>query len=202
MQVISEKEFLSGKKDSKIKEFLEGNGIVIFPSESSYGLAGNALSKEVCEKIHSVKIEGEEKPIGVITDKFEKIKYFLEINKKGRRLLETIFSSPLTILFCTKKKVPCTSNDFVGVRIPLNNTALKLCSLVGFPLTAPSANIHGSKAIFFSEKVLEVFRKEDFLLIDAGKLKETLPSTYYNFETREILREGKITKKEIEKVLI
>jgi L-threonylcarbamoyladenylate synthase len=201
MEIIKEKEFLSGKFDDKVKNFLESNGIIIFPSESSYGFAGNALNEKVCEKIHSVKKEEKTKPIGVITNTYEKTTDFLEINEKGKKLLEKRFSSPITILFQIKKKTPCTSNEFAGIRIPLNNTALKLCSLVDFPLTAPSANIHNCPAIYDSKEIQKTFGKEKFILINAGVLEVRAPSTYYDFENKKILRAGDISLKEIEKVL-
>jgi L-threonylcarbamoyladenylate synthase len=199
---MGEEEFLSGKKDSEVRDFLEQGGIVVFPSENSYGFAGNALDGKVCEKIHSVKKEPQNKPLGLIVDSVGKAERTVEFAERGKALLEKKFSGPLTVLFRTKGDFPFTPNGMAGVRIPQRESLLKLCSLADFPLTAPSANVHEEPAIFDSEKVWEKFGKEDFLLIDAGRLDEKeLPSTYYNFETGEVLRAGKVTLEEIKEFL-
>jgi L-threonylcarbamoyladenylate synthase len=202
LQIITEEEFISGVKDTEVQNWLLNGGIVIFPSENSYGFAGNALSERVCDRIHFVKKEDSDKPIGLITDSVEKIQDLVDFEKQGKVLLEKVFSGPLTILFRTKKSFPFSLNGFAGIRIPQRKSLLHLCSLVDFPLTAPSANIHGESAIYNSEKMKEIFGLENFLLIDAGQLDENaLPSTYYNFETKEIIREGKVKLEEIKEFL-
>ena len=98
MKIIPVKEFVSGAHDNFIQsELLKGN-IVIFPSESSYGLAGNALSEEVVRKIHEVKKEPHDKPIGIITDTYLKVENIVNLGKNGKKLL-TKFNRTLTILF-------------------------------------------------------------------------------------------------------
>ena len=206
MKMITEKEFLCGKHDKEVKDLLVGGGIVIFPSENSYGFAANALDAKVVKKIHDTKKEPYDKPIGLIIDKAEKIEWFSVMNKKSKKLLGAKLSGPLSVVYEVKKdkvsQTPFTCNGFVGARIPLRESLVKMCSLVDFPLTAPSANIHGEPAIFDSKKIKEVFGKEDFLLIDAGKLDETQkPSTYYCTREDKILRQGQVTLDEINRVL-
>lgn len=196
---IMEKEFLSGKRDSEIKEAFQNGKIIIFPSESSYGLAANCLDAKAVKKIHETKKEPFDKPIGLVTDSVEKIKEIAETNENGEKLLNTKLSGQLTVLFREKTKTPCSSNGFIGARIPENKSLLRLCSLVSFPLTATSANISGETPIFSPEKIKKVFGKEDFIFINAGQLKENKPSTYYNSITGEILREGKVKLEEIKK---
>ena len=160
---ISEKEFLTGKHDTLIINKLAKDDLIIFPSESSYGIAGCANSATVCKKIHSAKKEDLDKPIGLIVDSVHKVEDHLEMGSAGKTLLQTKFGTPLTILFKKKIDCPCTTNDFIGVRIPLNKTALKLCSFHEFPLTAPSANLHGNPAIFSQKEIKKYFGKTDFI---------------------------------------
>ncbi len=197
---ISEKDFLKGKYNTLIIDELAKNNLIIFPSESSYGFAGNALNKTVCDKIHSVNKEKKNKPIGIMIDCCEKIEQLVQLNK-DKNLLERKFSYPLTILFRTKKQLPCTSNEFIGIRIPLNKTALQLCSLSDFPLTAPSANIHGNPTIFSPKEITKTFGKNNFVFINGGELEINAPSTYYHIEENKILRAGEISLQEIEKAL-
>lgn len=195
---ITEKDFKSEKLDSFVKEELEKGSLFVFASESSYGFFGNALSEEVVKKIHKIKKEEMNKPVGIITDDVKKVS-FLEIDSKGKKLLEKDFGAPLTILF--KGECPCSSNSLVGVRIPKNKLMNKLCSLVKFPLTAPSANVHGEKPIFDDKKIVECFENEKIIFINSGKLEENESSTYYDFENEKVLREGKITLKKINNFL-
>ena len=87
------------------------------------------------------------------------------------------------------------------MRIPLNKTALKLCEVFEFPLTAPSANLHNEPAIYSAEQILSVFGKKDFVFINAGELETRAPSTYYHLEENRILRAGEISLHDIEKVI-
>jgi len=198
---ISEKEFLAGKHDALIINELAKDNLIIFPSESSYGLAGIANSTVVCKKIHLTKKEDLDKPIGLIVDSVHKVEDHLEMGSAGKILLQTKFSTPLTILFKKKFDCPCTTNEFIGVRIPLNKTALKLCSFHDIPLTAPSANLHGNPAIFSPKEIKKYFGKTDFIFINGGELETRAPSTYYHFEEKRILRAGEISLAEIQKVL-
>jgi L-threonylcarbamoyladenylate synthase len=198
---ILEKEFLSGKRDSEIKEALENGKIIVFPSESSYGFGANCLNESAVKKIRETKKEIFNKPMGLVTDSIEKIENIIETGKSGKKLLNAKLSGQLTILFKEKTKCYCSSNGLIGVRIPSNKSLHKLCSLVQFPLTATSANISREAPIFSPEKIKEVFEKEDFIFINAGALKENKPSTYYNSVTGEILREGKVSLREIKKAL-
>ncbi|MCX6800978.1 MAG: L-threonylcarbamoyladenylate synthase [Candidatus Diapherotrites archaeon] len=199
---IKEKEFLSGKMDSKIRKALENGAIIIFPSESSYGFGANCLNEKAVKKIHETKKESFDKPIGLVTDDVKKAGPLFEIGQKEKKLLEARLSGPLTILLKEKKKMPCSSNGTVGIRIPINKTLLRLCSLAKFPLTATSANIHGEEATFLPEKIMGAFSAEkDFIFINAGKLEENKPSTYYDPTNGKILREGKVKLEEIKGAL-
>jgi tRNA threonylcarbamoyl adenosine modification protein (Sua5/YciO/YrdC/YwlC family) len=198
---ISEKEFLSGKHDTLILDELSKDNLVIFPSESSYCFAGCAKSETVCKKIHKAKKQEKTRPISVIINDIEKIEDQLELGEKGRDLLHANFGTPLTVLFKKKTNLPCTSNDFVGVGIPLNKTSLKLCDLHQNPLTATSANIFGNPTIYSPTKIKEHFKDTDFVFINAGELKTRAPSTSYHFEENRILRAGEISLDEIKKVL-
>ncbi len=201
MKIIKEKDFLGGTQDSFIKQKLNENQIIIFPSESSYGLAGNALSEIVIEKIHEMKKENSEKSVGVIINSLKKIESVVELTEKIEKFFQTNFSGAITILLKIKTNAACSKNGLIGVRIPGNKTALKLCSLVDYPLTATSANIHNEKPIFRSKKIEEVFGKEDCIFVDSGNLKEQSPSTYYSYSSKKILRGGKVSLKEIESAL-
>ena len=196
MKVIKARDFLLGKHDDLVKEELEKGNVIIFPSESSYGLAGNALSQKVVNKIHQAKKEDNNKPIGVITDDIKKVESLINIDKKGKKLLK-IFSKPITVIFKAKKSIPANKNNVLGVRIPLNIEANHLCSLVNFPLTAIAANINGNSTIYDSSEIKKVFSSTKFVLIDAGKLEVRAPSTYYDFENKLILRAGEISITEI-----
>jgi len=197
---ISEKEFLNGKHDTLILDELAKDNLVIFPSESSYGFAGAAHSEKVKNKIHSTKKE-KFKPIGIITNTPDKVEDLLHLGEKGRTLLKKKFQTPLTVLFKKKTDHPCTNNEYLGIRIPLNETAIKLCELHDSPLTAPSANIHGNPSIYSPKEIKKYFGEKDFVFINGGELEKKAPSTYYHFEENKILRAGELSLEEIEQAL-
>ncbi len=200
MITITKKDFLDAKFDDFIKKELENGNVIIFPSESCYGLAANATNQKAIRKIHQIKNEDKKKSIGIITDNLDKIKKFVKIDKNGKKLL-TNTKKPITVLFQTKIKMPVSNNNFLGVRIPINKEALKLCSLVNFPLTATSANLHSKPSIYCSKEIKKIFNETKFIFIDAKKLKITPPSTYYNYKTCEIIRAGEISIKQIRNIM-
>ena len=198
---INEKDFLEGKHDTLILEELAKENLVIFPSESSYAFAGCAKSKNVTKKIHSIKKETLSKPLGVITKSVELIDDFVEMNEKGKKLLENGFSSPLTILFKKKIDLPCTNNDFLGVRIPKKETTLRLCQIHSDPLTAASATILGHSKTFSPKEIWNNFGDQDFVFINGGELETKAPATFYHFEEGIIFRAGDLSLDKIKKVL-
>lgn len=195
MELITE---LSKDNLERIKKVLEEDGIIIFPTDTVYGIACNCYSVKALEKLYSFKNRPLSKPINVLTDSIEKIELVAEkISKKERSLMEQYFPGDLTIILDKKEEVPnlLTANlKTIGVRIPNHEMALKILESFPYPLATTSVNLAGdSPGIEVNDFFAEFAPKVD-IIVDGGKSPIGVASTIVRVENDEVkvLRQGKL----------
>lgn len=188
-------------------EVLKAGGLVVYPTDTAYGLGGNALDKKVIKKVYEIKGRDFTKPTHVIVRNWQMIEQLCYPNKLAKKLYDKFLPGPLTLILPKRPSVPdiLTANlPTLGVRIPNNHVTMKLSSHLSFPYTTPSANRAGEPtpySINEVKKVLDISKVD--LILNAGKLPKVLPSTIVDAtnEVPKILREGPISKNEITKLL-
>ncbi|MCG9874434.1 MAG: threonylcarbamoyl-AMP synthase [Leptospiraceae bacterium] len=171
----------------KLASILKNGGIVIFPTETVYGIGALATNTDACLKIYSIKNRPSDNPLIVhFADKSE-IEKYCEVSAIAKVLLDEFSPGPLTLVL--KKKSDSLFScglSTVAVRIPDHAEARKLISLSG-PIAAPSANPSGKPSYTKMEDVLEEFSGK----VD-GFLKATEPS--YSMESTVLdLSQGKVS---------
>ncbi len=203
-------DFRNGIEYDKLKEvasLINDGGVVIFPTETVYGIGGDAFNEKAVEKIYELKSRPKSKAISLLIGDLSMIDDLaVDVSETERKIIENFFPGPLTIILKKSKKVPdivTAGFDTVGVRMPENEIALKLIREVGKPLATPSANISGKPSGTEYSEIIKDFDGKIDCFIDGGKTKIGFASTIVKVENGEIkiLREGKITKEDIEKVL-
>jgi len=182
-------------------QVLEKGGIIIFPTETSYGVGADALNQNAVEKVHEAKKQPHGKPISVVVADLKQAEQIADINEEAKALAKRFFPGPLTIIAPEKNVPKNLTQNGIAFRVSSNKFAGELCRVFGKPITATSANIHGQEPIFSGKTAIEKFSGTADLIIDAGKLPQKKASTIYCTINHKILREGKITKKQIEKAL-
>lgn len=196
---------LGKKKISKAiqtaAEVLEKGGIIIFPTETSYGIGADATNEEAIEKVHEAKKQPHDKAVSVIVSDLKQAGQIAELDEEARALAKKFFPEPLTIITREKNVPKNLTQNGIAFRVSSNKFARELCRAFGKPVTATSANIHGEEPIFSGKEAIEKFFGTADLIIDSGKLPQRTASTIYSTIEHKILREGKITKKQIEKAL-
>ena len=183
---------------------LKSGEIVIYPTESSYAFGVDAKNKQAIEKLHDIKREPYDKAVPVIASDLDQIINIVELNETAIKLSKDFHPGQLNLIVDFKEGQNCSflSKNGLCFRIPKNDVALNLCQKFRSPITTTSANIHGSPAIHEISKVRKRFNAEVCTIIDGGDLENNVPaSTIYDTRSREILRQGLITKKQIDKVL-
>ena len=185
---------------------IKNGGIVIFPTETVYGIGTNGLNEEAVKKLYEVKDRPLNKPISLLVSNFDMINQVAEdITEMEYKIMKNFFPGPLTIILNKKSCVPdiLTANgNTVGIRMPDNEIALKLIELSGVPIATPSANISGRPSGIDIEDIKKDFEGKVDLFIDSGKSKIGNGSTIVKVEDNEIkiLRQGIITKEQIEDI--
>jgi len=195
------------KNINSAKKTLEKGNLVIFPTETVYGLGADATNINAIKKIYNLKKRPLNNPIICHFYNIKKIEENFEINSLDYVLANIFWPGPLTLIL--KKKItsnihPILSNNlnFVGCRIPNNVIALELLRSINFPIAAPSANlatkISATQLNHLSNELIE-----KSLLIDGGLTTLGLESTVLKTEKNKIkiLRLGSITEEEIQKAL-
>lgn len=187
-------------KQAEVLKVLKKGGLVIFPSDTVYGLLVDATNEDAVKKLIEFKSRPKGKPISVfVTEKM--LTNLVKINSRQRRTLETLLPGPFTIILDSKHKVSKlleSEKGTLGVRVPDYEQIESLAERFGKPVTATSANISG-KALHHSVdslfKQLSTKKKKLIdLIVDAGKLPRNKPSTIVDLTTATIrvLRKGDI----------
>ena len=182
----------------EIVRTIENDGIVIFPTDTVYGLACNCFSERAINKLFEIKHRARYKPINVLTNSVEKMLQVVDkITFKEKELMKRYMPGALTIIFNKNNSVPdiLTSGlDTIGVRIPNNKIALKILERVPYPLAVTSANISGEKDGTEINDFITTFDGKVDIIIDGGKTKLQRPSTIVRVEndTINVIREGDI----------
>lgn len=196
--------------DEKLKamsEKIRNGNIVVFPTETVYGIGTNGLNEESIKKLYEIKQREFNKPISLLVSDVNMIKELTkDITEIEYKLIEAFCPGPFTIILKKKDIVPniLTSNgDTVGIRMPENEIARKLVKYSGVPVAAPSANISGKPSGIEIEDIVKDFEGKVEYFIDGGKSKLGIGSTIVRVidGMPKILRQGSITREQIEKVV-
>jgi len=181
---------------------LKNGGIIIYPTETSYGVGADALNEEAVEKVHKAKEQPHDKPISVIVAGEKQAEQVAYLNERSRELVHKFMPGPLTLISRHKEIVPANiTTNGIAFRISSNEFASKLARSFGHAITATSANIHGKPAIYSAEEAIRVFGEKVNLIVDAGNMDKKPASTIYCTFSNILLRGGEIPKQELEKVL-
>ena len=181
----------------EIVNVLDNDGLIIFPTDTVYGIACNSYSDKAIKRLYKAKKRDFNKPISVLTDSISKIDLMVDnINEKEKELMNKYFPGNLTIIFNKKEHVSdlLTSNSpTIGVRIPNNKVALKILSSYPYPLATTSANISGEDNGTEINDFIDEFKDTVDIIIDGGKTTD-IPSTIVRVENSEIkvLRDGSL----------
>lgn len=196
-----------GKDITKAKAFLEKGELVGIPTETVYGLGGNALNPDAVAKIFAAKNRPEFDPLIIHTSSIDRVlEFVIEIPEVLRILGEKFWPGPLTLLLPKKGIVPdlVTSGlDTVAVRVPDHSLTRELLGKLDFPLAAPSANPFGYISPTKASHVNDQLGNKISYILDGGTCEVGLESTIVGIEKGEVIvyRLGGLDVKEIEDVV-
>lgn len=190
----------------KIANEIKNNKVVIFPTETVYGIGANGLAAEAIKKLFIAKKRPENKPINLLISNIDMIENVAkDLTPLDYALIKEFFPGPLTLILKKKNNVPniLTANgDTVGVRMPANEIALKLIEYANIPIATSSSNISGNETGSNIDNIFDDFNGRVDYIIDDGPSKLGVASTIVKVVDNKpiILREGSITKEQIETV--
>lgn len=188
-------------------QIIKDGGLVAFPTETVYGLGGDALNRESSGKIYEAKGRPSDNPLIVHICRMEDLDYIVqEIPETVYRLAEAFWPGPLTIILNKSEVVPLETTGglkTVAVRMPSHPVALKFIEYAGGYVAAPSANVSGRPSPTKAKYVIEDMNGRIDMILDGDGIEIGLESTIVDLtgEKPMILRPGYITLDMLEKVL-
>ena len=188
-------------------QIIKNGGLVAFPTETVYGLGGDALNPASSKKIYAAKGRPSDNPLIVHVCRFEDIGPIVrEIPPQAVRLAEAFWPGPLTMIFHKNDRVPAETTgglDTVAIRFPSNTIAQALIKASGGYIAAPSANRSGRPSPTLARYCMEDLDGRVEMVIDGGQVGIGIESTIIDLTEEEpvILRPGFITQKKLAQVL-
>lgn len=181
---------------------IRNGGIVVFPTETVYGIGANAFDKMATARIFKIKGRPSDNPMIVHVSSMEMADKIADIPKRYRSSIKKIWPAPLTIIVHAKKSLPkavTAGLDTVAIRMPDSKVALSLIREAGVPIVAPSANISGKPSSTNASHAKKYFNGKVDVIIDAGSSRFGVESTVIDLNNFEILRPGAFTPNDIRK---
>ena len=192
---------------NKAKKILKKNNVIAVPTETVYGLAGNAYSNKSIKKIYKLKKRPRKNPLIIHYHNLRGLKKDACLDEKFLKLYKKFSPGPLTYILKKRKnsKISLIANSglkTIAIRFPKNKIIRNLLKNLEFPLAIPSANISSALSPVSSSDVLDEFSSKIKFILDGGTSKIGLESTVINlYGKTQILRPGSININQIGKVL-
>lgn len=188
---------------------LRHNDIVAIPTETVYGLAGNAENEDAIKAIFAIKHRPLNHPLIMHVAKHQSLEKWVEfIPDYAKQLMEAFWPGPLTLVMTSKpdsiSPLITGGQPTIAIRCPAHPVAQTLLSALDFPLVAPSANPFGKISPTTAQHVQDSFEHESFLILDGGRCGIGIESTIVNATHPlgyEILRAGMINEHSIKALL-
>ena len=191
----------------KAKKYLDNNNCIGIPTETVYGLAGNAYSDKAVKKIFSLKKRPKNNPLIVHYYNLSKLKKDCVLNKDFFLLYKKFCPGPLTFVLKLKNKTKISkfvtnNKKTLAIRFPKHRLVRKVIRSLNYPIAAPSANISTKLSSVKASDVKEEFGNKVKFVLDGGTCKVGIESTIINLTGRpEILRLGGLENSKIKKIL-
>lgn len=186
--------------ENDIINTLKDGKLVIMPTDTIYGIIGDATNEDVINKVYEVKERPHDKPLLILVSNFTMLHELVtEIPKETEKMIKKFWPGPLTILFKKSSKVSdslTANSSLVAIRMPNDKRLLNIMNHLNRPLISTSANISSHNAITNPNQLEEKMKEKIDLIVDEGTVNNEASTliTIVNGKI-EILREGSLTEK-------
>jgi tRNA threonylcarbamoyl adenosine modification protein (Sua5/YciO/YrdC/YwlC family) len=179
---------------NKAIEILRNGGVIIYPTDTVYGLGCDIFQKKAIERIYQIKPSLKDKPLSFICADLKDIAQYAKVSTQVYRFLRYAFPGPYTFILPAAREVPkklWSKRKTVGIRVPDNLIAQILSKELGHPIVSTSVTDENGDILNDEESIVKYYGKLVDLILYSGPLS-TLPSTIIDFsgEEPEIVRQG------------
>jgi L-threonylcarbamoyladenylate synthase len=187
-------------------EVIKRGGLVVFPTETVYGLGADGTNADAARKIYAAKGRPSDNPLIIHIAHPSDAEKYVYVNDTYKLIAEAFMPGPITVVLPARDDVPMQTRanlPTVAVRCPSHPVAKRLIQLAGVPIAAPSANLSGSPSPTKAEHVIDDMQGRVDIIIDGGEAEFGLESTIVKIDSNgavTLLRPGKITVSDLEAV--
>jgi len=177
---------------------LNNGGIIIYPTETLYGLGALAVNEESIKKVFAIKGRLQTNPIPILVRDKEMLSEYVEVTDEASRLIEKFLPGPLTLVLKEKKSLPhfiSAGTGNIAIRISRHPFVRRLFDLLSQPITSTSANISDQQNLFSFDEIYKTFSNKVELIVDSGNLPRSKGSTVIDLTVKPalLIREGDIS---------
>lgn len=188
---------LTPTQKKHIKTLLQKGGTIVYPTETAYGLGGDAFSKKAIAAIQKIKGRSKKKPLPVICASRQMAEKIAKFSPIARELAKKHWPGPLTLVLKKKSSASTLAGNkkTIAIRVSASKIARELSHIINAPIISTSANLSGKGECYSVSCVLKQLGKnKPDLVIDSGHLPKKLPSTIIDCTIKPIrvLRSGKV----------
>ncbi|MFQ6126917.1 MAG: L-threonylcarbamoyladenylate synthase [Candidatus Heimdallarchaeota archaeon] len=202
MRIYRMKNRLEVQELQEIIDFLTNQKLIIYPTETCYGLGGDATQKEAIEKVFCVKHRSRSNPLHIVVSSLEMVSNYAKVNKMVRILFEEFLPGPLTLILESRGVLPSAlsaGQKTLGVRFPDHPIPQQIVEALGRPITTTSANLSGQPPTYTAKNAVAQLGESIAAIIDAGQLPYCSPSTVFDLTSvpPRLLRKGPICETDL-----
>ncbi len=193
---------LPEKDLDEIVAALKAGELVVFPTDTLYGLGGDPFKENSVKKVYVAKNRPFDMPLSIAVSNEKMMESVAVLNDPARKLIRKFMPGPLTVMLTKKPNIPdilTAGTNSVGIRIPDHPLALRIIDRFG-PVTATSANLHSHKDPVDALMPQKDLKGHVQIVVDCGKTKHSGGSTIVDVSDGvvELIRKGVVSEEEIE----
>ena len=177
-----------GTDIKKAASIIRNGGVVIYPTETVYGIGASIFSENALKRVFTIKKRFSDKPVSIAVSSFSMMEELVFIKEQDRGFIKKFLPGPVTVLLKKKATVPdilAAGGNLAGIRFPDHEITIKLIELAGIPITSTSANLSGEA----SPNRVEDLKIEADYILDGGECGGE-PSTVVDLVNRKVIRKG------------
>ena len=196
---------LADKDMDEIVAALKAGELVVYPTDTLYGLGADPFSENSVKKVYMAKNRPFDMALSIAVSNEKMMESVAVLNDNARKLIRKFLPGPLTVMLTKKPSIPemlTSGSNQIGIRIPDHPFALRLIDKFG-PITSTSANLHSHPDPIDARLTLKDMKDHAKICVDCGRTKHAVPSTIVDVSNGdvEIVRKGVISQEEIENAL-
>lgn len=175
-------------------DVLKRGGVVIYPTDTTYGLGCDIFNKDAIERVYRIKRMAKHKPLSFICANLKDISRYCQVSNYAYQMMRRLLPGPYTFILSATKTVPklmITKRKTVGIRVPDNEICVEIVAALGNPIITTSANVEDEEIMSEPDEIEEKFGADVDLIIDAGPLPSLLSSVVDLIDDNPVVvREG------------